>query len=187
MDRSLVIQAQTGDRVAFARLADAEWERLRRIAYGILRRPDLADDAAQTALLSVWRDLPRLRDPDRYEAWVHRLLVRRCYAEAKRARLMRERTLPLLTGDSPEEDAIRTVDDRDQLERCFRRLGLDQRIVLVLHYYQGLPLNEIADAMGVPAGTIYSRLHRALREMRGLIEADARTTRPAGAHREAVR
>jgi RNA polymerase sigma-70 factor (ECF subfamily) len=86
MDTALLIQAQSGDRGAFARLVDAEWERLRRVAYGILRDSGLADDATQQALLSVWRDLPRLRDPARYEAWVHRLLVRHGYAEAKRQR-----------------------------------------------------------------------------------------------------
>lgn len=182
-----MIQAQAGDRVAFSRLADEEWERLRRIAFGILRRADLADDATQSALLNVWRDLPRLRDPARYEAWVHRLLVRRCFAEAKRARRTLERTLPLVDDDRPAECGFDAIDDRDQLERCFSRLSLEQRTVLVLHYYQGLPLNEIAEALDVPAGTIYSRLHRALREMRGLLEADARSASEPDAHREVVR
>jgi len=174
MDTALVIQAQSGDRGAFARLVDTEWERLRRVAYGILRDTALADDATQQALLSVWRDLPRLRDPVRYEAWVHRLLVRRCYAEAKRQRRSPTSGPPLVESDAAPGDDYRAVEERDELERAFRRLTVEQRTLIALHYYAGLPLNHISEAMGVPAGTVYSRLHRSLKELRALLEADSR-------------
>ncbi len=107
MDARLVIQAQSGDRGAFARLVDTEYERLRRVAYGILRDTSLADDATQQALLAVWRDLPRLRDPGRYEAWVHRLLVRRCYAEARRQRRSPTSGPPLVESDAAPTVFIR--------------------------------------------------------------------------------
>lgn len=176
MDRALVIQAQSGDRGAFARLVDTEWERLRRVAFGILRDAALADDATQQALLSVWRDLPRLRDPGCYEAWVHRLLVRRCYAEARRQRRSPTSGPPLMESDAAADDDFRTVEERDELERAFEHLTVEQRTLIALHYFAGLPLNQIAEAMGVPAGTIYSRLHRSLKELRGLLEADSRSS-----------
>lgn len=187
MDTRLVIQAQSGDRGAFARLVDTEWERLRRVAYGILRDSALADDATQQALLSVWRDLPRLRDPSRYEAWIHRLLVRRCYAEAKHQRNSPTSGPTLLESDPAPGDDYRAVEVRDELERAFERLSVEKRTLVVLHYYAGLPLNHIAEAMGVPAGTVYSKLHRTLKELRGLLEADSRSDVLNAAERRSTR
>jgi RNA polymerase sigma factor (sigma-70 family) len=187
VDRDLVVRAQAGDRAAFARLVDLEWERLRRIAFRILRDPYSADDATQQALLGVWRDLPRLRDPERYEAWVHRLLVRRCYQESKQAKRSTAAGLRDTRADPALDGGLGVIADRDELERGFARLKIEQRTVLVLHYYQGLALTEIAAAMEVPTGTIYSRLHRALKDLRGFLEADARSVDQHGATREAAR
>jgi RNA polymerase sigma-70 factor, ECF subfamily len=144
------------------------------VAHRILRDTDLAEDATQQALLSIWRDLPQLRDPARFDAWSYRLLVRACYAEGSRAR----RSVPnvrLLPADQPEvAEGLSSVVDRDQLERGFRRLSIDHRAVVVLHHYLDLPLDEVADVLGVPAGTVRSRLHHAMRGLRAAIEADAR-------------
>ena len=175
MDTDLVVQAQRGDEEAFASLAVAVGHRLHAIAHRILRDLDLAEDATQQALLSIWRDLPQLRDPARFEAWSYRLLVRACYAEARRSRRWTP-GLRLVDVDEPMSDATASVADRDQLERAFRRLSVDHRAVVVLHHYLDLPLPEVADALGIAPGTARSRLHYAMRGLRAALDAD---TRPA--------
>ena len=181
MDTELVTRAQRGDEVAFTSLAVAVGDRLHAVAYRILRDTDLAEDATQQALLNVWRDLPQLRDPARFEAWSYRLLVRACYAEAKRQRRYAP-NLRLLPADEPmTTDTLHTVADRDQLERGFRRLSVDHRAVVVLHHYLDLPLEEVAESLGVPIGTVRSRLHYAMRGLRAALEADARPARREGA------
>lgn len=174
MDSDLVRRAQQGDQDAFARLVAAAGDRLHAVAQRILRDPDLAEDATQQALLSIWRDLPQLRDPSRFDAWSYRLLVRACYAEGKRSR----RWLPgmrLMPADEPvQPDAVSRVVDRDQLERGFRRLSIDHRAVVVLHHYLDLPLDQIASSLGIPVGTARSRLHYAMRALRAALDADAR-------------
>ena len=176
MDTDLVVRAQHGDEQAFASLAVAVGDRLHAVAHRILRDIDLAEDATQQALLNIWRDLPKLRDPARFEAWSYRLLVRACYAEGHRGRLWAP-NLRLLPVDEPmAADPTDSVIDRDQLERAFRRLSLKHRLVLVLHHYLDLSPDEIADALDVPVGTIASRMHYALRAMRLAIDADAAPT-----------
>jgi len=174
MDTELVIRAQHGDEEAFASLAVAVGDRLHAVAHRILRDIELAEDATQQALLSIWRDLPQLRDPARFEAWSYRLLVRACYAEGRKMR--RSGTnLRLLPADEPMAvDELATVADRDQLERGFRRLSIDHRAVVVLHHYLDLSLPDVADALGVPEGTVRSRLHHAMRGLRAALDADAR-------------
>ncbi len=174
MDQELVTRAQQGDQDAFAALARAVGGRLQAVAERILREPDRAEDATQQALVDIWRDLPALRDPDRFEAWAHRVLVRACYAEARRAR--RAPSIRLLAIDPPTGDALGVVHDRDQIERGFRKLSLDQRAVVVLYHYLDLPVDEIATTLGIPEGTVRSRLHHALRGLRAALEADARST-----------
>ncbi len=171
--RDLVERAREGDRDAFSVLVQMTSDRLYSIATRILRDNDLAEDALQSALISAWRELPRLRDPDRFEAWVRKLLVHACYAEARRRRswAANVRVLPV-DGPAGPDDAL-TVVDRDALDRAFRRLTVEQRTVVVLHLHQGLPLVEIADTLGIPAGTARSRLHYATRVLRAAIEADA--------------
>jgi len=180
MDTDLVVRAQSGDEGAFASLAVAVGDRLHAVAHRILRDIDLAEDATQQALLSIWRDLPQLRDPARFDAWSYRLLVRACYAESHRDRRW-EPNLRLLPADEPiTADGYSSVVDRDQLERGFRRLSIDHRAVVVLHHYLDLPLDEVAETLGIPAGTVRSRLHHAMRGLRAALDADARpTTRKA--------
>jgi RNA polymerase sigma-70 factor (ECF subfamily) len=182
MDPELVIRAQRGDAEAFASLAVACGDRLHAIAHRILRDVDLAEDATQQALLAIWRDLPKLRDPARFDAWSYRLLVHACYAEGRRSRQWSP-NLRLLPADEPAgQDGLSSVVDRDQLERGFRRLSIDHRAVVVLHHYLDLPLETVAEVLGVPNGTVRSRLHHAMRGLRAALDADAR---PAA--QEAVR
>jgi RNA polymerase sigma-70 factor (ECF subfamily) len=145
------------------------------IAYRILRDADLADDAVQAALITAWRQLRSLRDPDAFEPWLHRILTHECYAEARRVRRMRAdiRVLPI-QGQAESADLL-TVNDRDQLDRAFRRLTLEQRAVLVFYHYLGLPLSEVAERLGIPVGTVKSRLFHAMAALRASLEADART------------
>jgi RNA polymerase sigma-70 factor, ECF subfamily len=176
MDTELVISAQHGDKGAFTSLAAAVADRFLAVSRRILRDIDLAEDATQQALLSIWRDLPQLRDPARFDAWSYRLLVRACYAEAGRHRRWSP-NLRLLPVDEPvAADVMGTVVDRDQLERGFRRLSLDHRTVVVLHHYLDLPLERVADIVGTPLGTVGSRLHYATRQLRAALIADAQRT-----------
>jgi RNA polymerase sigma-70 factor (ECF subfamily) len=180
MDRDLVEQARRGDREAFGILARTRGDRLFGIARRILRDIDLAEDAVQQTLVIAWRELPRLRDPDRFDVWLQRTLVHACYAEARRKRLWTAniRVLPVDGPAGPDE--IGALVDRDEIERGFRRLPPEQRAILVLHHYLGLGLNEIGEVLAIPAGTARSRLHYAHRAMRALLEADARPTAVAG-------
>ena len=178
--RDLVVRAQQGDREAFAGLVNLTSDRMYAIAVRILRDSDLAEDALQGALLTAWRQLPNLRDPDRYEAWVRKVLVHACYAEARRRRAWSANVRVLPVDGPAGPDDIVSVDDRDALDRAFRRLSVEQRAVFVLHHHQGLPLVEIAETLGIPAGTARSRLHHATRVLRGAIDADGRTVAPQG-------
>jgi RNA polymerase sigma-70 factor, ECF subfamily len=175
MGRELVERARRGDRDAFAELAGSAISRLDATAWLMLRDQDRAMDAVQNALLRAWRDLPTLRDPDRFDAWLHRLLVHACIDEIRRTQRRRldvvitdMTSLPAITDDAS------AIADRDQLERGFRRLGPDERAVLVLHHYLDLPLPEVASTLRIPLGTAKSRLYRGLREMRAALDADAR-------------
>jgi RNA polymerase sigma-70 factor (ECF subfamily) len=180
VQRDLVERAQRGDHDAFATLAGTAIDRLDTAARLVLRDPDRAKDAVQEALVRAWRDLPGLRDPDRFDAWLHRLLVRACYDELRRSRrrpieveLSSTDTYPVV-GDASVATAA-----HDEIERGFRHLDADQRIVVALHYYLDLPLPEVAAALGVPVGTAKSRLHRGLVTLRQALgarsDADALT------------
>ena len=145
------------------------------IAVRILRDVDLAEDAVQTALITAWTELRALRDPSRFEPWLHRILTNACYAEARRRRRWSEslRILPIAGTLSPDE--YLTVDDRDLLERAFRRLTVEQRAVLAFHHYLGLSISEVADRLDIPVGTAKSRLSYATASIRAALEADARS------------
>jgi len=176
MDTDLVIRAQRGDEEAFASLAVAVGDRLHAVSHRILRDIDLAEDATQQALLTIWRDLPQLRDPARFDAWSYRLLVRACYAEGRKQRRWAP-NLRLLPADEPiTDDDLSSVADRDQLERGFRHLSIDHRTVVVLHHYLELPLERVAEICGIPPGTAHSRLHHAMRALRAALDADLRPT-----------
>lgn len=176
MHRELVDRARRGDGEAFDALVRSIGDRCMAIACKILRDADLAEDAVQATLIIAWRDLRTLRDPDRFEPWVHRILTHECFAEARRRRRW-SAGLRILPVDQPRQPAdILTVHDRDELERAFRWLSLEQRAVLVFHHYLGLSLPEVADRLGTPLGTAKSRSHHATVALRASIEADARTT-----------
>lgn len=172
--RAFVEQAKQGDREAFDSLARLVGDRCMGIAYGIVRDADIAEDAVQSALIKAWRELPTLRDPDRFEPWLHRIVVNECYEHARSKRRMAAyiRVLPVPRS---YEDGIVGVDDRDQLERAMRRLTLEQRAVLVFYHYAGLSTADIADRLGIPIGTVKSRLHHATAALRASLDADART------------
>ena len=174
--RELVRRAARGDHEAFDALVRFASNRLYGIAYRILRDQYLAEDALQQALVSIWNELPKLRDPDRFDAWTYRVIVRASTVEARRAGRGGP-TSPLLPDDadaSHAPDEYGAVADRDQLERGFSRISAEQRAVLVLQHYAGLSQAEIADVLGVPIGTAGSRIHYAVRALRAAIEADAR-------------
>jgi RNA polymerase sigma-70 factor (ECF subfamily) len=178
--RDLVEQAQGGDREAFAALVGLTSDRMFALAARILRDSVLAEDALQGAFITVWRQLPNLRDPDRFEAWVRRLVVHACYAEARRRRTWAANVRVLPVDGPAAPDQLLSIHDRDTLERAFRRLSIEQRAVFVLHHHVGLPLAEIAETLGIPAGTARSRLHYATRLLRAAVEADAQTVAPEG-------
>jgi RNA polymerase sigma-70 factor (ECF subfamily) len=174
MDAELVARAQNGDREAFTALATATYGRLHRVAQNILSDVDRADDATQQAVVDIWRKLPQLRDVQRFEAWSYRIVINRCYAEARQCK----HWLPGIECEHDEDPgaagAITGIVFRDQLERGFHRLPMEQRAVVVLHHYVGLPLREVAEVLGIPEGTVHSRLSRALAALRAALEADAR-------------
>ncbi len=177
--RDVVERAMRGDREAFGVLVGQTSDRLFAIATRILRDTHLAEDALQSALITAWRELPRLRDPDRFEAWSRRLLVHACYAEARRRRQWTG-NIRVLSVDGPAgTDGLVSVADRDALDRAFRRLTVEQRAVFVLHHHVGLQLTEVAESLGIPAGTARSRLHYATRTLRSAVEADLAPVTPA--------
>jgi RNA polymerase sigma-70 factor (ECF subfamily) len=177
---ALVERARAGDEEAFASLARAAGDRLLAIAFRILRDLGLAEDAVQQTLVLAWRELPSLRDVDRFDAWLRRLLVHACYREARRGRpwATNLRVLPLEPPD-PSDDFAAVV-DRDQLDRGFRRLPPEQRAVFVFHHYLGLTLPEVAAELEVPLGTVKSRLHYATNALRAALEADLRSMADSG-------
>ena len=173
MERRLVVQAQRGDQGAFTEIALAASQRLFSIAHGILRDFHLAEDVTQRALVTIWRQLPSLREPDKFEAWSSRVVVHACYEEARRGRQARA-SVRLLGVEQATADSQANVADRDMLERAFERLSPEQRAVLVLQYYLDHDLVEIADILGVPLGTVKSRASSGRTAMRAALEADAR-------------
>ena len=175
MLRAIVDQARQGDEEAFAALVREVGDRCMFIAHRILRDASLAEDAVQVALVHVWRDLPTLRDPDRFEAWLHRILVNACYAELRRVRRFETGVVLLETDGPTARDDVLSVHDRDQLDRGFRRLPPDQRAILVFRYALGMTVPEVADHLGIPLGTAKSRLSYATGAIRAVLEADART------------
>jgi RNA polymerase sigma-70 factor (ECF subfamily) len=187
MDEDLVVRAQHGDQQAFADLIVASHPRLFRLAHGILGNPYLAEDATQQAYLDIWRDLRRLRDPRRFEGWAYRILVRSCYREAKRTPTwLPDESIP---SDREPRDigSFDAVLDRDQLERGFQQLPVEQRAVIVLHYLLDMTLEHVAEVLDIPLGTANSRLSRAVAAMRAALEADARSATPSVAPQEATR
>jgi RNA polymerase sigma-70 factor (ECF subfamily) len=172
MRTAVVERARDGDEDAFTQLVDLNGDRCFAIAFRILRDVERAKDAVQQAFLLAWRELPRLREPERFNVWLYRLLVNACYEEARRHRrwTTRVRVLPMDGPIAPDQTAA--VDDRDALDRAFMRLSPEHRAVFVMHHHAGLPLAAIADVVGVPVGTVKSRLHHSIKNLRAALDGE---------------
>ena len=184
MTADLVERAQQGDRDAFDALARAAVYRLYAVARRVLRDPGLAEDAVQECLVRAWRDLRALRDADRFDAWLFRLLLNACRDEQRRSH-RRPVQIALGAWDGPgSADGPADLERRDELERGFARLSVEHRMALALHHYLGLRPAEIGRLLGVPEGTVTSRLHYGGRALRAVLEADRSIrTSEAGAAR----
>ncbi len=164
--RLLVDRAKQGDHDAFAELVDGSVVRLDAAARLILRDAELARDAVQEGYIRAWKHLPGLRDPERFDAWLHRLVVHSCIDVARRRR-RRPIEVELTPIDGPAiHDVASLVADRELLDSVLRKLDPDWRAVIVMHYFLGIPLHEVAATLGLPLGTVKSRLHRSLSAMR---------------------
>jgi RNA polymerase sigma-70 factor, ECF subfamily len=170
----LVVRAKRGDREAFGVLAGGAVDRMYAIARMILRDTELAEDATQEALVRAWRDLPGLRDDERFDAWLRQLLVHAC-ADVGRHRRKWRAEITVLPNEPVEPDRSSQVADRDQLERGLRRLTDAQRTILTMNFYVGLSSNEMAEALDIPAGTVRSRIHYAMEALRAAMAAEERT------------
>lgn len=155
-------------------LVRARLDRLFAIARRILRDVDRAEDALQDALVIAWRDLPDLRDPDRFDFWIQRVLTNMCIEHARRDRRRYSKLEVLNLADHAARDELAGVVDRDIVDRAFRRLKPDERAILVLRHYLGYEPAVIAETLGIAGGTVRARLHHAHRAMRAAIDADAR-------------
>ncbi len=174
MRARLVARAREGDEAAFESLVDLDGGRCFSIAYRILRDVGLAEDAVQQTLLRAWAQLPQLRDVERYEFWLQKLLVNACYDELRRYRRWKDRVTVLPVDGPASPDPFGSADDRDALDRAFARLEPDRRAAFVLHHHAGVPLAEIAEILGLPLGTVKSRLHYSIETLRAALDADAR-------------
>ena len=175
MQTELVDRARRGDREAFSVLAGGAVDRVYAIARLILRDTDLAEDATQDVLVRAWRDLPTLRDVERFDAWLYRITVRAC-ADIGRHRRRWRAELTVVPIEPAEPDRATELADRDQLERGLRRLSDAQRTILILTFYVGLSPSEAADALDIPVGTAKSRLHYAIDALRAALAADERSS-----------
>lgn len=178
MQAELVKRAQSGDRDAFDALARAAYDRMYTVAQRILRDGSAAEDAVQDALIRAWRDLRSLRRVDAFEAWTHRLLVNACYDQARRSRRMVSHVAELDLQHSDPHDQYAVVAHRDELDRAFLKLSIEQRAVVVLTHYLGLSAPEVGDVLGIPVGTVYSRLHYSLRILRDSISGEQTALSP---------
>ena len=170
--QGLVERARKGDRDAFTALIDLSIARLDTAARLTLRDPDLARDAVQDALVRAWRNLPALRDPERFDAWLYRLTINACLDLARR-RQRRRIEIDLSTVElGGAVDLADGVADRDLIDAVLQRLDPPHRAVIVMHFYLGMSMAEVARSLGIPAGTARSRLHYSLAEMRGVVVAD---------------
>lgn len=163
-----------GDLEAFNELVRRRIDQLYAMARLILRDSERAADATQDALVAAWRDIAALRDPGRFESWVRRLLINACYQQARRDRRRRHYEGSVVPSDPIAPDPAAALVDRDLVERGLRHLDEQQRALLVLHFYYDLPLAETAATLGIPIGTVKSRLHRTIRSLRASLEGDPR-------------
>jgi len=175
MDPGLVIRAQRGDLEAFANLAAPLYARLHRLAASIMGDAAQAEDATQQAMLDVWRHLPQLRDPARFEAWCYRALTNACRSEGRRHTRWLRNTVAGAQPDRPAPDALDAVADRDLLEQGFSRLSAEHATIICLRYYADLTHEQMAEVLDIPVSTVRSRLHRAMQALRAALDSDARS------------
>jgi len=174
-DAALIERASHGDVAAFEALIEARLDRLFRTAWAILGNEADARDATQDTCLSAWRELPRLRDADHFDAWLSRVLVNACRAKLRRRVRVREVPMqpehdrPGPTGDDPGQLA-----EMDVVSRAFDRLSADARAILVLHHLRREPVAAIAAVLGIPSGTVKSRLHSARADLQRALERERR-------------
>jgi RNA polymerase sigma-70 factor, ECF subfamily len=173
LKRDLVEAARRGDHAAFEVLASEAIDRLYSLARLIVGDAQRAEDAVQDGLIRAWRGLPELRDPDRWDAWLHRLIVNACTDQGRRG-MRRPIEVRMVGPEASVGDHAGMIGDHDQLERGLRRLKPEQRSAVVLHFYLGMTVPEVADALDVPVGTAKSRIHYAVEALRAAIEADER-------------
>ena len=174
MQRELAVRAIDGDREAFTQLVDASIDRLYAAATLILRDGDRAQDAVQEALISAWRDVRSLRDPDAWEAWLHRLMVWACYRAARKERrrtVVELRVVPDERRGETGDHAI-SIAERESLAQRLGELPIDQRAVIVLHFYLDRPATEVAEILGIPVGTAKSRIQRGLVALRQAMNSE---------------
>jgi RNA polymerase sigma-70 factor (ECF subfamily) len=180
-DLELVERARAGDHDAFAALVRAASSRLYGTAKLILRDPERAEDAVQEALMVAWRNIGALRNPQAWHAWLYRLTVRECQRLAASQRRHQIAEAVVQPSDPVQPDFSGSVDERERMGRELGRLPLDQRTVIVLHFYLDLPLTEAAAILDIPVGTAKSRLHRGLDAMRAGVRPDGDLRLESGA------
>jgi RNA polymerase sigma-70 factor (ECF subfamily) len=182
-DDVLVRRARTGDAAAFGVLVDARIDRCYRLAWSILSNDADAADATQEALLAAWRQLPRLRDAAAFDGWLNRIVANAALmARRHRLRLREVSVAPIHPGDMPHEPepppdlrartAFDDVVDNDAIGRGFERMRPQDRMILVLHHVEERPVAEIARSLGIPVGTVKSRLHAARGALEKAMEAE---------------
>jgi RNA polymerase sigma-70 factor (ECF subfamily) len=183
-DDALVRRARTGDAVAFETLVDTRIDRCYRLAWSILSNDADAADATQDALVSAWRQLPRLRDSAAFDGWLNRIVANAALmARRHRVRLREVAVKPAYPGDQalapepPTDPHARTeaddIVDNDAIGRAFDRLRPRDRQILVLHHVEERPVAEIARSLGIPVGTAKWRLHAARNALEKAMEAEA--------------
>ena len=174
--RPAQVDATAGRAAAFVRLADDHLDASYRLARAILRDPGEAEDATHDAMLQAWNKWSTLRDQSLFAPWFDRILVNTCRNRLKRATRWQASDL---SGEVAiaSGDAYRQADDRDLLERAVATLRPDHQVVVALRFYRDLQVEQIAIHLGIPAGTVRSRLHYALKQLHRLIDpADAKGT-----------
>jgi RNA polymerase sigma-70 factor (ECF subfamily) len=170
-DRSPVEPAASSDQAqAFRRLADSHLDAAYRLARAILRDTADAQDATHDAFVQAWRKWATLRDPSRFDQWFDRILVNTCRNRLDRARRQRTRDISEEMDIASADTSASTV-ERDELGRAISTLSPEHQVVVALRYYRDLPLDEIAARLGVPAGTVQSRLHYALKKLHAVMAA----------------
>jgi RNA polymerase sigma-70 factor (ECF subfamily) len=173
-------RASRGDADAFDALVSDRIEGVYRLAWSILRSEADATDAVQQAFVTAWRELPRLRDLDRFDAWLGRIVVNVCRDELRRRNRRRVREVPADGGEGQREVADPRASDfethvgrSDEIRRAFASLSVQQRSILVLHHVEGRSIQEIATVLAIPSGTAKWRLFSARQALeRALAEAE---------------